>query len=986
MLTRKATGEDMFLKSIKAVGFKSFADKLDLEINPGITGIVGPNGSGKSNIVDAVRWVLGEQSVKSLRGSSSMSDVIFNGSESRDAQKRAMVALTFDNADHALNSEFKELEIKRVVYKTGENEYYINNSRVRLKDINDLFIDSGAGASAFNIISQGNVTDIVNGKSSDRRVIFESAAGVLKYKKRKEESLKKLEKTEENLTRLDLVINELDKTVKPLEEQSKVAKKYLDIKNNLENIDIALMVSDITNINSEYQKLKSSSEILKEKLSTLSESTTDTLLDKLKLDNISLEEKINKLREELTKVQNKISELESEKKITIERQKYEVDKKAIDNNLFNLKEQQLELEKNITILKKDVEDIETNINSEKEKLEDVKNKTLVKKVKRSTAYNKLMEETKKIFLWENKITILENNINNYENTPLSVKNILNNPRLKGIHNTIGKLIDVPDKYVIAIDIALGGASNYLVVDNETRAIEAIDYLKSQKLGRATFYPLNIIKPRYIDKETIDSIRNINGFIGVLSDLVEYDYKYKNVIDRELGAVLVVDNARCLNVIAKLVDYKYKVVSLDGEISYPGGAVAGGTSKKNSMINEKNELNKLKEEKEILKINSESLNNDVDKYDEELKDLEEKENVINKYIILLNDELFNKKTNLSRSIEQYKNISSELNGLEDLKENKLDKHLVKLMEDINSANKEKELLESEIKKVNKNRSDIVDEIEDLEHKQKEANSNYNLVNNELKNNEIAMGKLEVKLDNLLGTLSDEYNLTYEYASVSYNLSMDSDLAREKVISLKKELNKLGDVNVGSIKEYERLSTRYEFLTNQKEDLENSSKELKNIIHQMDDIMINKFRESFDKIKVEFSSIFKAMFKGGNGELRLSNPDDILETGVDIIAIPPGKKINSPVLLSGGEKALTAICLLFAILKVKPAPFVILDEAEAALDEVNVDMFGKYLEKEKKNTQFIVITHKKRMMEYADSLYGITMQESGVSKVVSAKLEN
>lgn len=986
MLTRKATGEDMFLKSIKAVGFKSFADKLDLEINPGITGIVGPNGSGKSNIVDAVRWVLGEQSVKSLRGSSSMSDVIFNGSESRDAQKRAMVALTFDNADHALNSEFKELEIKRVVYKTGENEYYINNSRVRLKDINDLFIDSGAGASAFNIISQGNVTDIVNGKSSDRRVIFESAAGVLKYKKRKEESLKKLEKTEENLTRLDLVINELDKTVKPLEEQSKVAKKYLDIKNNLENIDIALMVSDITNINSEYQKLKSSSEILKEKLSTLSESTTDTLLDKLKLDNISLEEKINKLREELTKVQNKISELESEKKITIERQKYEVDKKAIDNNLFNLKEQQLELEKNITILKKDVEDIETNINSEKEKLEDVKNKTLVKKVKRSTAYNKLMEETKKIFLWENKITILENNINNYENTPLSVKNILNNPRLKGIHNTIGKLIDVPDKYVIAIDIALGGASNYLVVDNETRAIEAIDYLKSQKLGRATFYPLNIIKPRYIDKEIIDSIRNINGFIGVLSDLVEYDYKYKNVIDRELGAVLVVDNARCLNVIAKLVDYKYKVVSLDGEISYPGGAVAGGTSKKNSMINEKNELNKLKEEKEILKINSESLNNDVDKYDEELKDLEEKENVINKYIILLNDELFNKKTSLSRSIEQYKNISSELNGLEDLKENKLDKHLVKLMEDINSANKEKELLESEIKKVNKNRSDIVDEIEDLEHKQKEANSNYNLVNNELKNNEIAMGKLEVKLDNLLGTLSDEYNLTYEYASVSYNLSMDSDLAREKVISLKKELNKLGDVNVGSIKEYERLSTRYEFLTNQKEDLENSSKELKNIIHQMDDIMINKFRESFDKIKVEFSSIFKAMFKGGNGELRLSNPDDILETGVDIIAIPPGKKINSPVLLSGGEKALTAICLLFAILKVKPAPFVILDEAEAALDEVNVDMFGKYLEKEKKNTQFIVITHKKRMMEYADSLYGITMQESGVSKVVSAKLEN
>lgn len=976
----------MFLKSIKAQGFKSFADKLDLEINPGITGIVGPNGSGKSNIVDAVRWVLGEQSVKSLRGSSSMSDVIFNGSASRDAQKRAMVALTFDNTDHALNSEFQEIEIKRVVYKTGENEYYINNSRVRLKDINDLFIDSGAGASAFNIISQGNVTDIVNGKSSDRRVIFESAAGVLKYKKRKEESLKKLEKTEENLTRLDLVINELEKTVKPLEEQSKVAKKYLEIKDNLENIDIALMVSDITSINSEYQKLKSSSEILKEKLSTLSEATEDTKLDKLKLENITIEEKINKLREELTNIQNKINELESEKKITIERQKYEVDKKAIDNNLFSLKEQQLELEKSIAIFKKDVEDIESNINEEKEKLEDVKNKILVKKVKRSTTYNKLMEETKKIYLWENKIAILENNINNYENTPLAVKNILNNPRLKGIHNTIGKLIDCSDKYVIALDIAMGGASNYLVVDDETRAIEAIDYLKSQKLGRATFYPLNIIKPRYIEKDVIDSIRNINGFIGVLADLVEYDYKYKNVIDRELGAVLVVENARCLNIIAKLVDYKYKVVSLDGEISYPGGAVAGGTSKRVSMINEKNELNKLKEEKEILKINSESLSNELDKFDEELKDLEEKENVINKYIILLNDELFNKKTNLSRSTEQYKSISSELNGLNDLKENKLDKHLVKLLEDITNANKEKEIKMSDINKANKQKSEILDEINDLEHKQREANSNYNLVNNELKNNEIAMGKLEVKLDNLLGTLNDEYNLTYEYASVSYTLSMDAEIAREKVTSLKKELNKLGDVNIGSIKEYERLSTRYEFLTSQKSDLENSSQELKDIIHQMDDIMISKFRESFDKIKVEFAGIFKAMFKGGNGELRLSNPDDILETGVDIIAIPPGKKINSPVLLSGGEKALTAICLLFAILKVKPAPFVILDEAEAALDEVNVDMFGKYLEKNKLDTQFIVITHKKRMMEYCDSLYGITMQESGVSKIVSAKLES
>lgn len=976
----------MFLKSIKAQGFKSFADKLDLEINPGITGIVGPNGSGKSNIVDAVRWVLGEQSVKSLRGSNSMSDVIFNGSESRDAQKRAMVALTFDNSDKALNSEFEEIEIKRVVYNTGENEYFINNTRVRLKDIFDLFIDSGAGNQAFNIISQGNVTDIVNGKSTDRRVIFESAAGVLKYKKRKEESLRKLEKTEENLTRIDLIINELMQTLKPLEEQSKVAKKYIAIKEELENTDIALLVNDITELNSEYQNTKSKVEILKEKIGTINKDTTFSKLDKLKLENITLEDKITELREKLLEKQSKINELESEKKITLERQKYELDKKTIDNNIITLKEKELSLEKSLAILQKEVADIEINVKTELEKLEEVKNKLLVIKVKRSTTYNKLMEESKKIYLWENKITILENNINNYENTPLAVRNILNNPRLKGIHNTIGKLINVDDKYLIALDVALGGASNYLVVDNEDYAISAIDYLKEQKLGRATFYPLNIIKPKYINKEVIDNIRNIKGFIGVFSDLVEYDYQYKNVIDKELGQVIVVDNARTLNVCGKLIDYKYKIVSLDGEVQYAGGSIAGGTSKKNSMLNEKNELNKLKEELNILKINSETLNNELNNYDKDILELEEKENVINKYVILLNDELFNKKTNLSRSNEEFKNITSEVNGLNDILNNKSNKYLVKLMEDINELVKEKDIIEKDIKNYSKAKSDLNDEINDLEHKQKLANSNYNIINNELKDNEIKMGKIEVKLDNLLNNLSEEYNLTYEYASLNYNLEIEINLAREKVNKLKKELNTLGEVNTGSIKEYERLNTRYEFLKSQKDDLENSSSELKEIIKQMDEIMIKKFRESFNKIKEEFTNIFKIMFKGGNGELRLSNPDDILETGIEIIAIPPGKKINSPVLLSGGEKALTAICLLFAILKVKPAPFVILDEAEAALDEVNVDMFGKFLVKEKKNTQFIIITHKKRMMEYADLLYGITMQESGVSKIVSAKLEN
>ena len=976
----------MYLKSIRAQGFKSFADKLDLEINPGITGIVGPNGSGKSNIVDAVRWVLGEQSVKSLRGANSMSDVIFSGSESRDAQKRAMVALTFDNTDKYLHSDFNEVEIKRIVYSSGENEYYINNSRVRLKDITDLFIDSGAGSNAFNIISQGNVTDIVNSKPGDRRVIFESAAGVLKYKRRKEESLKKLEKTQENLTRIKLIITELAKTVEPLKEQSVVAKKYKDIKSELENIDIALIVKDINEINSEYSVLKTEIDALKEKLLTLKTSENDAELEKIKLKNIELEDEINAKREELVKISDTLNSLNSEKQITLERQKYEVDNSKVDDNLLKLKEQELTLKKNIDVATKDVADIESSIAEERKKGEDVKDKLLVLKVKRSTANNALMEANKKAFLLQNKIDILENNIINAENTPVSVRNILNNPRLFGIHNTIGKLLEIPEKLVIAVDVALGNAANYIVVDDDTAAINAIEFLKERRLGRATFFPLNIIKPRYVSEDIIDNIKNIHGYLGVLSEMISFEEKYRNIIENQLGQVLVVENANTLNAIGKLINYKYRIVSLDGEIQHAGGSITGGTSKKNTMLNEKNELNQLKDEYNKLNVSINAKTKELEELDKEIADAEEREVVLNKYVILLNDELFNKKTTLSRYTEEYKNLTSEMTGMEDLKSNKLNEHLMELLEQINKVSKDKELLEKEIKKIKREKDDIIDEINTMEKNIREANSNYNVVNNELKNKEVLSGKLEVKLDNLLDSLNDEYNLTYDYASVSYTLEMDADLARDKVITLKKELAGLGSVNLGSIEEYERLSKRYDFLNSQKDDLENSSAELKDIIEQMDDIMVEKFKKSFDEIKVAFADIFKLMFKGGKGELRLSEPEDLLNTGIDIIAIPPGKKINSPVSLSGGEKALTAICLLFAMLRVKPSPFVILDEAEAALDEVNVDMFGKYLEHEKERSQFIVITHKKRMMEYADSLYGITMQESGVSKIVSAKLED
>ena len=975
----------MYLKSIRIQGFKSFADKLDLEINKGITGIVGPNGSGKSNIVDAVRWVLGEQSIKSLRGSSSMSDVIFTGSDSREAQKRAMVALVFDNADHYLNSEFQEIEVKRVVYSTGENEYYINNSKVRLKDITDLFIESGAGSGAFNIISQGNVTDIVNSKSQDRRLIFESAAGVLKYKKRKEESLRKLEKTEENLVRIKLVIDELSKTVEPLKEQSIQAQKYLDTKNELNDLDIALMCQDIQKIDSDYKNTQNEVDDLKNKIESFEVSEDEVKLEKIKLQNLELEDTLNNKKEQLLNITKEISDLNSEKQITMERQKYEIDKETINSNLVKLKEEELELKNAVEILNKEILSIEANIADEKKKNDDNNNELLRVKVKRSNTNSKLIQDNKDIFVLQNKIDILENNIQNDASMPASVRNILNNVRLKGVHSTIGKLIEVNDDYALALDTALGFNKYFIVVDNEDVALKSIEFLKEQKLGRATFFPLNIIKGRRVDESIINNIKSNNGYLGILSDLIKYDNKYQNIIENQLGNVIVVKNATDLNTIGKLIDYKYRVVSLDGEILHVGGSITGGLSKKNNIVNEKNELIKLKEEEQKLQTEINSLTHDLEKLDKEINELEQNDIVNNKRITLLSDELFNKKNALNKKNEQFKEKTSELEGINNLLNDSLSKKVVDLLEQISKKEKEKEILEKEINKVTKEKSNITDEITELEKKYRDSNLNYNRLQNDLKEKEIQLGKMEVKLDNLLVDLSEEYNLTYEYASVTYPLEIDADIAREKVTKLKNILHKLGDVNLGSIAEYERLSTRYNFLFTQKEDLEKSSEELKSIIDQMDDIMIDKFKRSFEKISVEFTRIFRLMFKGGKGELRLTNPEDLLNTGIDIVAVPPGKKISNTFLLSGGEKALTAICLLFAMLEVKPAPFIVLDEAEAALDEVNVDMFGKYLNEQKDKSQFIIITHKKRMMEYADSLYGITMQESGVSKIVSAKLE-
>ncbi len=978
----------MYLKCIRATGFKSFADKTELDIDKGITGVVGPNGSGKSNIVDAVRWVLGEQSVKALRGDGSMTDVIFAGSKSRGPQSRASVSLVFDNTDHYLNSEFNEIEIKRVVYKTGENEYYINNTKVRLKDITDLFLDSGAGKESFNIISQGAVADIINSKPEDRRVIFEEAAGVLKYKKRKEESFRKLERTNENLARVNLLIDELLVTLTPLKEQSEKARKYLDYKGDLENIEIALIASDIENINTEYEKVKNRVTDLTdevEKLNLLNTSDSSKV-EQLKLLSLKLDSDIEEKNNLVVKLNKELAELQSRKQITIERQKYEVDGDRLQENILVLKEEVLNLSNNINNISDDITQIKTELETKQLKSMEIIKLNEEKKKKRFNIQNDINFINKDLMNLSNKIDILNDNINNDTKLPYSVKNVINNIRLHGIHGVLGKLIDVPEKYVTAIETTLGANTNVIVVEDEKCAKEAINYLKENRLGRATFFPMSIIKPRNVMFEDLAKIKDIDGYIGTADSLVKFDDQYRGIVLNQLGNVIVVDDIDTLNKVGKLIQYKYKIVSLEGEVSYAGGAITGGTSKNtNGVMNQKYELEELKKQMNNKKNDLTKLEDNLSKINDELEKSSVELESNQRDVILLTEQVNMKTDRLNELQNTYNSKNNELVGAQNKGENTLDKELEMIVNEYYEKQSIKNNETKELDKLKSQKSDLSTEIANLEKEYREMNSQITQRQNELKLEEIKLGKMDVKLDNLLLTLNENYSLTYERAKMEYELDIDEETARLTVNNLKAKIKSLGEVNTGSISEYERLNERYTFLSTQRDDLENSVTSLLSVIEEMDELMKVKFVETFEKISEEFKLVFKKLFKGGEGVLELTDPNDILNTGIEISALPPGKKLNSIALLSGGEKTLTAIALLFAILNVKPVPFVILDEVEAALDEANVDAFGNYLLSRKERSQFIIITHKKRTMEYADALYGITMQESGVSKLVSVKLE-
>ena len=979
----------MYLKGIVASGFKSFADKIELKLDGRTTCIVGPNGSGKSNIVDAVRWVLGEQSVKSLRGDGSMSDVIFSGSKSRNPLNVASVELIFDNNDHFLNVPYTEISIKRKVYRSGENEYYLNNEKCRLKDINNLLMDTGMGKESFNIISQGEVDKILSNSATDRRVIFEEASGILKYKKRKEEALRKLDKTHNNLDRLNDIIQELDLQIGPLKEQSKKASEYLENKQGLDKYEVSLLAYDIENINSEQSNFKIRKEKLDSEILTLqthaTKNDTKYLEDNNRLEKLEIEK--SNLQRELLKVTEEKEKIDGERNLLKERSKTTKEEDEIKENIRNLIEEREKLSNEINTVDEKLKDIINESSRKEQESKEVEKNLQDAKSEKNLLTNDYSRHNQELISTKHKIDNLRVEIESGSDMPNSVRKVLKNNELTGIYNTIGNVLSVDEKYVKALNTAISTSKNFIITKDEPSAKQAISYLKDSHAGRATFFPISVIKERYVDYDTINILKNSNDFVGIMSDLVKYNKEYENIIKNQLGIIVVATSIDAATRLSHMIKARYKIVTLGGDVINVGGSLTGGSNYigKSSIIL-KQEIQHLEKTFNLLKQEELEIQQSLQDNNKEITAIEEKLFSISKDKVALKEKYDNKKSELIEIKNKLISITKEYESLELINNNGVSEKEQELIRLFHEKTALKEQIENHITSISKEISNLKEKQEAYQAEEKLKNSQLHSKEKESRDLEIKINRNDVKLDNMLSILNSEYEMTYERAKNEYSLDIEPEEARLKVNTYKANIKRIGMVNLDSIEEYERVNTRYEFLNNQKSDLLNAEDSLLEIMNEMDEVMKEEFKITFENIRVEFQKVFKELFMGGNADLKLTNPDDLLSTGVDIVASPPGKKLTTISLLSGGEKTLTAISLLFAILNVRTVPFCLFDEVEAALDEANVAAFGKYLNHYKDKTQFLIITHKKKTMEYAHTLYGITMQESGVSKLVSVKLED
>ena len=963
----------MFLKRIEMQGFKSFADPITINFDDPVTGIVGPNGCGKSNISDAIRWVLGEQSVKSLRGEK-MTDIIFAGTEERKPMNMAEVTLVFDNSHHLLNSDLDEIQLTRRIYNTEQDaEYLINKKNVRYKDILDLIMDTGLGKNSLSMISQGNVLSFAEAKPYDRREIFEDAAGVSKYKKRKIESLNKLQRTKENLDRTFDILSELERQVSPLKRQAKKAEIYREKKARLEQIEVAVLVNDIQNLNQSKIELDKSLFDLESTLAM--HETTIQVHENANYDNKqSLKEydkQINSIQEKLMLTINEIQNLEARKIELDEKRKYALE-------VGSSEEKRKQMEEYIKEAKFEYEDRLDRLNKLKADIELLNNNLENTAVNLADASLKKDETSSVLNRVTNRAEVLRNVISDpfSASSHAGVQSIMSNKAsFYGIMGVIGQEIHPDEGYEEAIATALAGSVYHIVTKDEEAARKAIGFLKKNRSGRATFLPLTVCKPHLVRYEDEIICNNTKGYLGTAYDFCTCDPEYEAVKASLLGNILVTENLENANNLAALLNYNYKIVTLEGDTVHKGGSMTGGKVKNEvSLITAQAELNRIeadlvsyKAENELATKKYNSLVLEKDNLD---KQITEKRIAIAQLEPIV-DTKRAKYEKLRADYELIAPVSSE---------ESLSDSLIALLSQ-NYAKKDE--LSNSLKLRRDERMKLSAEIDRKDQQIRQIRRQLDEAKNNISNVKTNKAVLETKLENNLNRLASEYQMTFEYALENNDVEIE-DNAKEEVLNLRREIQNLGNVNMSAPEEFSEVNERYEFLKKNYDDLIESRDKILAAIDEMDEIMKVQFEKTFNAINEELPGVFAKLFGGGKARLVLEDPNDILNTGIDIDVQPPGKAVKSIRLFSGGEKSLIAICVLFTILKVRPEPLIVFDEIESALDVANVERFANYVKEFADRSQFLIITHRPGTMERCDSLYGVTMQKRGVSQMLKVKL--
>lgn len=966
----------MFLKRIELQGFKSFADKTVIQFDQDITGIVGPNGCGKSNVNDAIRWVLGEQSVKSLRSGTNMSDIIFSGSEYRKPVNMARVTLVFDNSTRVFDSDFDEIEITRQILRANnEASYFINKTPCRLKDINDLVMDTGLGKDSLSIITQGNISSFADAKPEDRRSLFEEAAGVAKYKKRKKISLSKLEQTKENLDRLQDILDELERQIGPLEKQAKKAEKYISLREKLSKIEISVLVEDIDQYNEKINQINK--ELFDIQAMHTSENAEllkqETRLESIRKEMYALDKQINELQGKYTNAMEENYQLERRKIEQDEKRKYMLkvaDKKARQKEIqAMLEEARFEYQDRHQRLMQTQQDL----NNRRNIVNDLKTKISKARYESDQANNILTQ-------LQNRRQVLENMMKQPFAHQQGVRSVMQAKNsLSGVYGVVSELLIAHADKALAVNAALGGSIYQIITKNEADARNAISFLKRNRSGRATFLPLSVCHPRKMNEQVITIASTSPGFLGFASECVDCKEIFDPVKERLLGNVIVVDTLQNANETAKRLRYAYKIVTLDGDIVHTGGSMTGGVTKNQSTpVTMRQELDTINSKIEGQKIKADSCLNETDILTQKLQ--KENDAIVTLQIELakLENIYATKKAKYDSILAEYQELGVDIEENVELAQDDLVVQMSKMHAVLDS-------LSLEIQSLRQSRFDKGNDAEQLENQIRLVRREMNSKQSQIHNYEMEIVKVKTQLENALNRLSTDYEMTYEYA-LTKKEDVEIESAKEEVIQLRQAISRLGNVNLDAPNEYKEVKERFDFMTSQKEDLEKASQQILAAIDEMDQTMISQFTDMFNKINAELDGVFKAMFGGGRASLSMVDPDDVLNTGIDIDVQPPGKMVKNIQTFSGGEKALIAISVLFAILKARTMPLCIFDEVEAALDQANVERFARYLSHYRGQSQFIAVTHRPGTMEQCDTLYGVTMQKDGVSKVLKVQLKD